>query len=258
MNKIDLAKLGQKVLSKVSKHSPEILIGLGISGMAIAGVLAVKATPKAMQLIEEKKEEEGVEKLQVVDTVKTTWKCYAPAVGLGVVSAACIIGANSVSTRRTAALATAYKLSETALTEYKDAVLETIGEEKEREVKQKVAEKKVEKMGNVDINTLTVVGSSDIWFMDGGTGQSFLSNYNHIKEIENIFNNDLRTDDYLSWNYLLELFGLDKIDEGYYLGWNIDRDGYLRFDMSEVRKNKEGRPCVVIQYNNAPKYEFDY
>ena len=37
------------------KHSPEILTGIGIVGMISTTVLAVRATPKALMLIEEKK-----------------------------------------------------------------------------------------------------------------------------------------------------------------------------------------------------------
>lgn len=39
------------------KHSPEILIGLGIASAITSTVLAVKATPKAMQLLAEAERE---------------------------------------------------------------------------------------------------------------------------------------------------------------------------------------------------------
>ena len=45
------------VLLGVKKHSPELLVGIGITGMIGSTVLAVKATPKALQLLEDKKEE---------------------------------------------------------------------------------------------------------------------------------------------------------------------------------------------------------
>ena len=38
-------------------HTPEILTGLGTAGMIFTTVLAVKATPKALKLIDEKKKE---------------------------------------------------------------------------------------------------------------------------------------------------------------------------------------------------------
>ena len=46
------------MLSGVKKHSPEILVGIGITGMIGSTILAVKATPKALQLLEDTEEEE--------------------------------------------------------------------------------------------------------------------------------------------------------------------------------------------------------
>ena len=120
MTKQDVTNFMDNAKKAVSKRSPEILIALGLTGMVSTVVLAVKATPKALQLIEERRKEERTDKLTVMETVGTTWKCYIPAAITGTVSAACIIGANSVNAKRNAALATAYKLSETAFKEFKD------------------------------------------------------------------------------------------------------------------------------------------
>ena len=79
MNNQKLAKFFNSVKTSVSKHSPEILTGIGIAGMITTTVLAVRATPKALKLIEEKKDELSVDKLKPIDTVKATWKCYIPA-----------------------------------------------------------------------------------------------------------------------------------------------------------------------------------
>ena len=57
MNKPNISALFKDVKMAMSKHSPEILTGLGIAGMITTTILAVKATPKALELIEDKKEE---------------------------------------------------------------------------------------------------------------------------------------------------------------------------------------------------------
>ena len=112
---MNLSNMVKSVGATMKKHSPEILTGIGVAGMIATTVMAVKATPKAILLINEKEVELKVEKLTLAETVKTTWKCYIPAAITGVSSIACIIGASSVNARRNAALATAYTLSETAL-----------------------------------------------------------------------------------------------------------------------------------------------
>ena len=125
MNKLNLSKIVKGVQVGLTKHSSEILTGIGIAGMITTTILAVKATPKALGLIEESKKEWGVDELSPIDTIKVAWKPYIPAMATGVASVACLIGASSVNMKRNAALATAYKLSETAFSEYKEKVVET-------------------------------------------------------------------------------------------------------------------------------------
>ena len=79
MAKSNMMNLIRSFKSSVSKHSPEILTGIGIAGMITTTVLAVKATPKAIKLIEAEKRVKHVDTLSPIDTVKTAWKCYIPA-----------------------------------------------------------------------------------------------------------------------------------------------------------------------------------
>ena len=122
--KKELSKSFLLLKTSIKKHSPEILTGIGIAGMITTTVMAVRATPKALILIEERKEEIGVNQLEAVDLIKTTWMCYVPAALTGTLSIACLIGASSVNVRRNAALATAYTLSESALKDYQEKVIE--------------------------------------------------------------------------------------------------------------------------------------
>ena len=59
MNKPNVADLFKSVKMVVSKHSPEILTGIGIAGMITTTILAVKATPKALSLVKQAEEEKG-------------------------------------------------------------------------------------------------------------------------------------------------------------------------------------------------------
>ena len=65
-----------KVLDVAKKHSPELLVSAGVVGMVVSTVMAVKATPKAIELIEEKKGELGVTCLTKKETVQAAWKPY--------------------------------------------------------------------------------------------------------------------------------------------------------------------------------------
>ena len=122
MNKLNLSNISKGIRTAVTKHSPEILTGIGITGMITTTIMAVRATPKALILIEERGNS-----LTPIETVKAAWTCYIPAAITGCLSIVCLIGASSVNVRRNAALAAAYTLSESALKEYQEKVVEHIG-----------------------------------------------------------------------------------------------------------------------------------
>ena len=254
MGKTNLATIVASTRQFVSKRSPEILTGIGIAGMISTAVLAVKATPKAMELIEEKKREEWLDKLSPVEMVKVAWKPYIPAIVTCVTSTACLIGASSVSAKRNAALATAYKLSETALTEYREKVIETIGEKKERTVRDKVAEERVKK-NPVSKTEVIITGNGKTLCFDPISGRYFMCSIETIKRAENTLNKQMLHDisGYVSLNEFYDEIGLDHTSVGDDLGWNTDQ--IIDIDFSS-QLNDNGEPSVVLDYLVAPKYDF--
>lgn len=261
MNKPNLSKIVRRVQHTLGKYSPQILTGIGVAGMITTVVLAVKATPKALDLIEDKKEELDTDKLTVIDTVKVAWKPYIPAMATGVLSTVCIIGGNAVGTRRTAALAAAYKISETALHEYKDAIVETVGEEKAKEIKEKVAQNKLDKNPVVE-KQIIVTNKGTFLCYDSLSGRYFQSDIETIRKAQNDINDYLFSEDYASLNMFYDFLGLEHTRLGAELGWKID-SGTLQIEFdSTLASDKSqgiapGTPCLVLDYNVAPKYEFD-
>lgn len=255
MSKTNLATITTNVRQFVSKRSPEILMGIGISGMITTTVLAVKATPKALELIEEKKKEEWVDKLTPLEVVRVAWKPYIPALVTCVVSTSCLIGASSVNAKRNAALATAYKLSETALTEYREKVIETIGEKKERTVRDRVAEERVKK-NPVSKNEVIVTGNGKTLCFDPISGRYFMCSIEVIKRAENELNKQMLHDisGYVSLNEFYDELGLDHTSVGDDLGWNTDQLIDISFSS---QLNDNGEPSVVLDYLVAPKYDFN-
>lgn len=254
MNKLNIAKTFASAKKSLAKHSPEILTGIGIAGMVTTTVLAVKATPKALQLIEEKKKEEGVDKLAPVDVVKTTWKCYIPTAVTCVASAACLIGSTSVSVRRHAALATAYKLSETAIAEYREQVVEAVGEKKEQVIKEKVGQARIEKEP-VSKSEVIVTKKGETLCYDYWSGRYFESDINLIKAAQNNLNEKLFNSfgGTVSLNDLYDELDLDHIGIGEDLGWNTENrvDIHIGYGGAD-----DGRPCIIISHNNPPKYDY--
>ena len=247
---MDIKKIRDNVVNTISDKSPEILIGFGLAGMLTSTVLAVKATPKALDILAEQEDRE----LSKVDKVKLTWKCYAPAAIGYCASAACIIGANSVNTKRNAVLAGAYKLSESALLEYRDKVKEVIGEEREKDIHAKIAEdrrcKEPENQGNV-----ILTGKGDVLCYDMYSGRYFKSEMDEINAILNELNYKLMQDNLLALNDFYDALGLQPIATGYDHGWNVD-DGLIKIYFTSTLADN-GVPCLALHFDNLPRYGYD-
>lgn len=254
MQKLNLANFMASTREFINKRSPEILTGIGIAGMITTTVLAVRATPKALELIEEKKDEDAVDELSPLEVVKTAWKPYIPATVTGVVSVACLIGASSANAKRNAALATAYKLSETALSEYREKVIETIGEKKEKAVRDKVAEERVKK-NPVSKSEVIVTNNGTTLCFDPISARYFKSSIDKIKRAENELNKQMLHDisGYVSLNDFYDELGLDHTTIGDDLGWNVDKLIDISFSS---QLNDNGEPSVVLDYVVVPKSNF--
>ena len=126
-----------KAVTVLRKHSPTILTCIGASGVLGTAILAVKATPKAMSLIEEEKAAKNAEngqKLTRMETIAVCWQCYLPAAVTGVATIGCIFGANVLNKRQQASLMSAYAFLNRSFQEYQNAVKEVFGEEGHQQV----------------------------------------------------------------------------------------------------------------------------
>ena len=240
----------------LTKYIPGILTGIGIAGMIGATFMAVKATPKALYLIEAKKKESEVEQLTPVETIKTCWKCYIPATLTTVVSAACLIGASTVSTKRNAALATAYSISEAALREYQEKVVEVIGEKKEKAVRDAVAKDQIEKDPVTKSEVVIIDSNSNTLCYEPLSGRYFKSTIDKIKKAEIELDRQMIQEMYVSLNDFYWEIGLDGTDLGDKMGWNLDK-GYMDLSFSSQLAD-DGTPCAVIVYGIPPVYDYQH
>jgi len=252
MGKPNLASIAKSVRTAMKKHSPEILTGIGIAGMITTTIMAVRATPKALILIGDKKDELGTDELTKMEMVKAAWPCYIPSALVGTASVLCLIGASSTNMRRNAALATAYTLSETTLKEYQEKVVETIGEKKERDIREQVAKEKMIKNPVREV-ILTERGGNTICY-DVISGRYFKSDRDTINRIVNELNRQMRDEMHVSLNDFYYELGLDGTKLGDDLGWNIDK-GYIDINYSS-HLDANGTPCLVIDYQVAPVYDY--
>lgn len=254
---MNLQSMARQALRSLKKHSPGILTGLGVAGLFATTVMAIEATPKALKLIEERKQELQVEKLTVKETVKTAWKCYIPSAVTAITSTACIVGASTVNAKRNAALATAYTISETAAREYKEKVVEAVGEKKEQLIRDEVAKEKIKK-NPVSKCEVISTGKGNTRCFDPWNSRYFDSDAEKIRRAVNDLNYQLINEGCVSLNDFYYAAGLDESKTGEILGWNVNRDGQVQLRFS-AQVDENNNPCLVLDFINPPKYGYsDY
>lgn len=257
-----LAKFFKAVGAFAAKRAPELLTAVGIVGSGTAIIFAVNATPKAEKLITDKENEKN-DILTPLEKAKIVWKCYIPAVGMFLCSAGCIIAANAVHEKRSAALTAAYALSETALAEYSKKVVETVGEKKDELIRAAVVQDKIDttpvpkkenkKTGEKDV---VIIGDGDTLCYDTFAGGYFRSDKNKIEKAINELNRKLLEDDFVSLNDFYDLIGQEQTEIGNLIGWNVNIRDYIDVRFTS-HLNPEGKPCLAISFTVAPKYEYD-
>ena len=245
----------------LKKYSPTILTVVGATGVVATAVLSVKATPKALQLLEEAKKEKG-EDLSIKETVLVAWKPYIPAALTGFSTIACIFGANYLSVRNQASLMSAYALLNRSYTEYINKVREIDGKEKELSLREELIK---DKYNDEVIKTKydDELGDDEekLIFMDNISQRFFTSTMNRVMEAECKFKEAIEWKGYACLNQYYDILGLPHVDFGYQLGW-IDvenNDPYncasLEFSYQKVSP-KEGVEIWIISTNVPPATDY--
>lgn len=239
----------------MSKYEPEILMGMGISGLIFSTVWAVRATFKASKAIKDYKDSKQIDKVTPKEAFKLTWKFYWPVAASTVLSVPCIIAGNRVSSKRYAALATAYTISEAALQEYQDTTREIVGDKKAKQIQESIDDKKVDETYKGG-NQIIITGNGESLFFEPLSGRYFKGNWNDISKAANELNADALSNmsGQITLNEWFNKLGLEDTDIGDTLGWELNSDPHNLIDI-EISSHitKDNIPCGSISYKIQPK-----
>lgn len=247
-------KLVHRASLYVRRNAPTILTCVGGIGVVATSVMAVKATPKALQLLEEAKAEKGGD-LTKLEVVAVAWPAYIPAIVTGATTIACIFGANVLNQCQQASLASAYALIDNSYKEYKKKVEELYGKEANAQVQQEIAKDKY-KENNIQQE------NDELLFYDELSGRYFNATMERVLVAEYQVNRELHNTGFDTLNHFYELVGLDPIEGGDALGWS-EGSNYERYWQSRLdfRHNKvvmnDGLECYIITIFEEPYVEFD-
>lgn len=242
----------------VTDNSPGILTGLAVAGTISTTLLASRAAYRvgmdaSTQYHETVKESEALPEhlLDPKHLAKTYWREFIPAAVTSVGTITCIIAANHISTRRTAAIAAAFQLTEKLATEYKERVVETLGKQKEEKMRAELAADRIDRLGGAE--TVIITGPEAV-FLDEFSGRFFKSEVEKVRKAVNDINFKVNTDFYASLTDFYELIGLDRTRFSDHVGWNADTQLDVVYTPTMM---KDGRVAVAISFSTQPIDGFD-
>lgn len=242
-----------KTIQKFSTdNAPAILAGTAVAGVVSTGILVGKASFDAAGDIREVELSKGdpilgAYTLSTKGRAQLVWKRYIPAVAVAGTTIVCIISGATVAGRRNAALIAAYSVSETMFSEYKDKVIEQIGENKERKVRDSIAEDHIK--ANPPNNQMVILGDGEVLCFEAITGRYFNSTVQLIRSAENKINYQINNEMYATQNEFFELIGLPATGMGESMGWNNGTP--LEVQISSVLTEDE-KPALHIGYRRLP------
>lgn len=238
----------------LKRNSPTILTFIGGAGVVVTSVMAVKATPKALTLIENAKKEKG-EDLTKLEVIKVAGPSYIPAVLVGASTIACIFGANVLNKRQQAALMSAYALLDNSYKDYKKKLVELYGEEADTKIREEIAKDKYE-------NTKTLSGDDNLLFYDEFSGRYFESTKAAVQYAEYQINRGIHMRGWADVNEFYELLDMDPIEAGDSVGWseggNLARywQGWIDFGHNKVVMD-DGLECTIVTIFQKPYPNFE-
>lgn len=224
-----------KLKSFVIENLPSILTGVAVVGVVETVILAVKATPKALAIIEEMEDEKTRKAI-----FKETWKCYIPPATVGLGTIACIVGANNTHLTKEAGMLAAYSMLGNNFADYR----ERSGEKHDAKIMKAIEKDHISKAISEKPDAPLEIGK--MWVYEPESNQYFQATTEQILWAELTANKMFHNQGWLSFNQFLDLLPEAKrVEWGDYRGWYIyDEDGTWDFNWSFY---KGGTPWIDIQ-----------
>ena len=252
----------------MKRNAPTILTVSSISLFLTSTILAVRATPDAMEAIEEKKKEEGHESLTFAQTVQATWRFYIWALAASAGGTFCGIAALKEGNKRIATLMATAEAGRNLMQEFNDYrrfVAERLGPKKEAEVYNQAAQEAVDRnpppssMANREL----IDGQApkpvchEVDF-----GRYFYVDYDTVSAAVNKLNDEINNglNGYVSLNDFYDEIHVETTRYGDMLGWSTET-GLIKIpSKDEIRYagTPNGWPCWILEFVNPPQYEYQF
>lgn len=247
-------KLVYKSKKFLGKNAPTILTVVGGVGVAATAVTAVRATPKAIDILAKARDEKGAE-LTKLETVQIAAPVYIPSMLIGAATIACIFGANILNKRQQGALMSAYALMDTSFKDYKNKVKDMYGEEADTNIKNEIAKDKYE-------NNKVAANDGLELFYDEFSGRFFRSTLAEVQRAEYDLNRDITLQDWATINSFYDYLKIPPVAGGDIIGWSAPMNGEMYWqtwvDFSNVQMvDDDGLEYYIVRMFQEPMPDFE-
>lgn len=245
-----LEKTGKVTADWAVKNAPTILTCVGAAGVILTAVASGKAAIKAKKVLDEMPED-----AETKDKVKAVAPIIVKPAFLACGTIWVIFSANKIALRRNAALVAAYTLTSRQFEEYEEKVIETVGKNKNKKVKDAIAEDTVTKNPPPE----TVVFSNEEGMtvcLDRYSGRYFKADIETVRKVINDINEIMVKDGFVALNEFYERLGLTGVKNGEDVGWNVNYDDLVDIEFSS-QLTDQNVPVLVLDFRVDPKEYYD-
>jgi hypothetical protein len=249
----------KEILRRVEKlaadNSPTILTAVGVTGTISTAVLAARASFQAKDILIAAQAWQDMQELghelDRKEKFELVWKVYIPAASTGMITVVAIIMANRIGHRRAAAVAAAFSISQEAFTEYREKVIEKLGEKPERAVRDGIAQDQVRR-DPPKTTEVIITDNGDVLCRDAFSGRYFKSNVESIRKAVNDLNQQILGFGYASLTEFYILIGLDRTSISDEVGWQ----GKMITAEFSAAMTEDNKPCMVLNYSIEPVRDY--
>lgn len=263
-------------VTKVSirKAAPTVLTIVGAVGVISTAILAAKATPKAVELIEmDSRENHGYDPhaATMPEAVKSCWRCYIPAAITGLATIGCMFAANAINRKHQVAVAGAYALLARSFDDYKRKVVELHGKETHDAILRELAAERakdryITAYGAFRDSSLDFEGSEEnpVLFYDVFSKRFFESTFSKVLQAEYHTNRNFAIGGgEIGVNDFYDFLGIDRIEKFNDFGWCAN-DEYYWIDFNHNHAvvddgiTNDGVDCYVIEFVHTPTNDWSW
>ena len=234
----------------IRRNAPVIATTVAIVSATATTVLAVNAGMSTRERLDAYKAEHKDEEIPTSAKIKQTWKIYIPTALMLASTITSIVALHRVGLNREASALALYKVSEQAFTRYRNKVVEKLGEDSDKEVRESVAQDTIN--ANPPSNAVVVVNGNVLCF-DSYSGRYFESSMEDINRAVNDFNLKIIHENYASLTDFYDLVGLEANGSSDDVGWMTE--ALLEVTYSSVL-SPDNRPCLAVDFRNAPVVDY--